>query len=61
MLKASIALSVFAIGLDFRPNDATYFLRRPARLARSLLAMDVIMLMVAVAIVAAFDLPEAIC
>ncbi|KAF0136276.1 MAG: hypothetical protein FD148_267 [Methylocystaceae bacterium] len=59
-LKASIALSVFAIGLDSQPNDATYLLRRPARLARSLVAMDIIMPVVAVAIVAAFNLPEAI-
>ena len=59
-LKASIALSVFAIGLDSQPNDAAYLLRRPARLARSLLAMDVIMPVVAGAIVAAFDLPEAV-
>ena len=60
VLKVSIALSVFAIGLNSRPDDATYLLHRPARLARSLLAMDVIMPVVAVAIVAAFDLPEAI-
>jgi BASS family bile acid:Na+ symporter len=59
-LKASIALSVFAIGLDSQPNDAAYLLRRPARLARSLLAMDVIMPVLAVALVTAFDLPEAI-
>jgi bile acid:Na+ symporter, BASS family len=59
-LKASIALSVFAIGLDSQPNDAAYLLRRPARLARSLLAMNVIMPLIAVAIVATFHLPETI-
>jgi BASS family bile acid:Na+ symporter len=60
VLKASIALSVFTIGLDSQPDDAAYLLRRPARLARSLLAMDVIMPLIAVALVTAFDLPEAI-
>lgn len=59
-LKISIALSVFAIGLESQPNDAAYLLHRPARLVRSLLAMDIIMPVVAVAIVAAFDLPDAI-
>ena len=59
-LKASIVLSVFAIGLDSRPNDATYLLRRLAQLARSLLAMNVIMPVVAAAIVGAFDLHEAV-
>jgi len=59
-LKASIVLSLFAIGLDSRPSDAISLLRRPAQLARSLLAMDVIMPLLAVAIVWAFDLHEAV-
>jgi bile acid:Na+ symporter, BASS family len=60
VLKASIVFSVFAIGLDSRPNFAIHLLRRPTQLARSLLAMDVIMPVVAVAIVWAFDLHEAV-
>jgi BASS family bile acid:Na+ symporter len=59
-LKASIVLSVFAIGLDSRPSDATGLLSRPAQLARSLVAIDVIMPAFAAVIVRAFDLPEAI-
>lgn len=60
VLKASIVLSVFAIGLESRPDVAIHLLRRPTQLARSLLAMDVIMPVVAVAIVWAFDLHEAV-
>ena len=62
-LKASIALSisVFAIGLKSQPNDAAYLLRRPAQLVRSLVAMDIIMPVVAVAIVGGVRyLPDAI-
>lgn len=59
-LKASIVLSVFAIDLDSRPNDTISFLRRPVQLGRSLLAMDVIMPVLAAAIVWAFDLHEAV-
>ena len=59
-LKASIILSVFAIGLDSRPNDTISLVGRPALLARSLLAMDVIMPVLAAMIVWAFDLHEAV-
>jgi BASS family bile acid:Na+ symporter len=59
-LKASVALSVFAIGLESRPKEAAYLLSRPAQLARSLVAMDVIMPLIAIAIVVAFDLSSAI-
>ncbi len=59
-LKASIVLSVFAIGLDSRPNDTISLVGRPALLAQSLLAMDVIMPVLAAAIVWAFDLHEAV-
>ncbi|MGA8170230.1 MAG: Na+-dependent transporter [Methylocystis sp.] len=51
---------MFAIGLDARPNDAISLLRRPGQLARSLLAMDVIMPALAAAIVWAFDLHVAV-
>ena len=59
-LKASIVLSVFAIGLDSRPNDTISLVGRPALLAQSLLAMDVIMPVLAAAIVWTFDLHEAV-
>lgn len=59
-LKASIVLSVFAIGLNSQPSDATYLLLRPAQLARSLLAMNVILPVFIAAIVTAFDLNNAV-
>ena len=59
-LKASIVLSVFAIGLEFRFADATTLLRRPRLLVRSALAMNVVMPVVAAAMAWAFDLPEAV-
>ena len=59
-LKASIFLSVFAIGLKSRPNDTIFLLQRPAKLVRSLLAMDVIMPVIATAMVWSFDLHEAV-
>ncbi len=59
-LKASIILSVFAIGLESRFNDTVSLLRRPGLLLRSVLAMNVVMPVVAAAIAWAFDLPEAV-
>lgn len=59
-LKCSIVLSVFAIGLNSQPSDATYLLLRPAQLARSLLAMNVILPVFIAAIVTAFDLHNAV-
>ena len=59
-LKASIVLSVFAIGLESRFADATSLLRRPRLLVRSALAMNVVMPLVAAAMAWAFDLPEAV-
>jgi BASS family bile acid:Na+ symporter len=59
-LKSSIVLSVFAIGLDSRPKDTISLLNRPAKLARSLLAMDVIMPVLAALTVWTFDLHEAV-
>ncbi|HKN30189.1 MAG TPA: Na+-dependent transporter [Roseiarcus sp.] len=59
-LKASIALSVFAIGLQSRFDDAVALLRRPNLLVRSVLAMNVVMPLVAAAMAWAFDLPVAV-
>ena len=60
VLKASIVLSVFAIGLDARFVDATFLLRRPRLLVRSALAMNVVMPLVAAAMAWRFDLSEAV-
>lgn len=43
LIKISITLSVFAIGLKASFSDATYLFRKPALLARALLSMNVIM------------------
>ena len=59
-LKASTALSVFAIGLNSRFSEGAYLLSRPTKLARSFFAMDLIMPVFAAATVWAFDLPAAI-
>jgi BASS family bile acid:Na+ symporter len=54
-LKASIMLTVFSVGLRATWHDALYLLRKPSLLARSLLSMNVVMPLVAAAIVASFD------
>src|SRR5271157_5033442 len=59
-LKASIVLSVFAIGLGSRVDDTLFLLRRPRLLLRSALAMNVVMPLVAAAMAWRFDLPEAV-
>ena len=55
-LQLSIVLTVFGFGLQTTAHDLQYFVRRPALLARSLLAMFVIMPIVAVILVRAFEL-----
>jgi bile acid:Na+ symporter, BASS family len=59
-LKASIILSVFAIGLKATLADATFLFRRPGHLLRALLSMNVLMPLVALALGAPFDLHPAI-
>ena len=55
-LQASIALTVFSIALNATFDDVTSLVRRPGLLARSLLAMFVIMPVLAVALAVLFDL-----
>lgn len=59
-IKASIFLTVFALGLDAIPKDATYLFRNPGRLLRSLLSIYIIMPLVALVIVSAFNLHPAV-
>ena len=59
-LKASVVLSVFAIGLEARFADAAYLFRRPGLLLRSALAMNVVMPLVAAEMAWLFDLPGAV-
>lgn len=60
VLKASIILSVFAIGLKATFADVTFLFRRPAYLVRALLSMNVLMPLVALALGTAFDLHPAV-
>ncbi len=55
-LQASILLTVFGFGLQATLHDMQYLLRRPSLLARSLLAMFVVMPVVAVVLAQAFEL-----
>jgi BASS family bile acid:Na+ symporter len=60
VLRASIALSVFAIGLKAAPSDATFLFRRPNQLGRALLSMSVLMPLFALALILLFDLHPAV-
>ena len=56
VLRASILMTVFGIGLQATPADFLFPLRRPSLFARSLLAMLVVMPIVALALARAFEL-----
>lgn len=56
-LKASVMLVVFALGLTTRVQDVTYFVRHPGLLARSLVAMDLVMPAFAILAIAVTALP----
>jgi bile acid:Na+ symporter, BASS family len=60
ILKLSILLNVLALGLRATFADATHLLRSPRLFARAALSMEVILPLVAVAIVMAFDLRPAV-
>jgi BASS family bile acid:Na+ symporter len=59
-LQASIFLTVLGVGLDATWQDATHLLRKPGLLARSLLAMFVLMPLLCVAVALLTHLPPAI-
>jgi BASS family bile acid:Na+ symporter len=60
LLKTSIVLSVFAIGLKATLADVTFLFRRPEQLGRAFLSMNVLMPLVALAVGAPFDLHPAV-
>ena len=60
VVQASILLTVFGFGLQATTGDALYVARRPAVMARSLVAMFLVMPVVAVAITALFDFHPAV-
>jgi len=59
-LKLSILLSVLGLGLRATLSDATFLLRSPGGLARAVLSMEVLLPLVAIALVTAFDLRPAV-
>jgi bile acid:Na+ symporter, BASS family len=60
VLKASILLTVFAIGLRASAYDATYLFRRPRQLFRVLLATNVLLPAFAIGLALLFNLNRAI-
>jgi bile acid:Na+ symporter, BASS family len=52
MLKASIVLTVFALGLSIKPQDVAYVIRRPGLLLKSLLSINVVMPLFAASMIA---------
>jgi bile acid:Na+ symporter, BASS family len=59
-LQLSILVIVFALGLKTRIDDLLYMVRRPSLLARSLLAMFVVMPLIALLLGRAFDFPHVV-
>lgn len=58
-IRGSIFLLVFAIGLDATIREVSYLVRRPGLLVRSILSMNVVMPVFAIAVVLLFKLnPE---
>jgi bile acid:Na+ symporter, BASS family len=60
LLKLSIALTVFAIGLQSTMSDATYLFRHPRDLVRAFVSMYVVMPLAAIALVMTFNLHPAV-
>src|SRR5262249_2546785 len=54
-VKASIVLTVFALGLKASPQDAIYLFKRPGLLIRSVLSMSIVMPVFVVVLVSAFN------
>jgi bile acid:Na+ symporter, BASS family len=59
-ILASVFLTVLGMGLAATWNDATYLLRKPTLLARSLFSMFVVMPIICVSAALLFNLPTAI-
>lgn len=56
VLKASVMLLVFGIGLSASREDVTFLFKRPGQLLRSFLSMNIVMPVLATAIALSFDL-----
>jgi BASS family bile acid:Na+ symporter len=59
-IKASIFMQVFCIGLNATPTEALYLIRRPSELLRSIASMNVVMPVVAAALVLSFEFEQAV-
>jgi len=59
-VSVSVFLLVFTLGLSAALEDATYLFRRPGLLLRSILSMNVLMVVFAVVLASAFDLDPAV-
>lgn len=59
-INVSMGLVVLALGLHARMEDATYLLRRPGLLVRSIVAMNVVMPILAALAALVFDLAPAV-
>ena len=59
-LAASALLNLFSIGLKASLRDATYLFRRPGELVRALIAMNVLMPLLIVALISIFDFSPAV-
>jgi BASS family bile acid:Na+ symporter len=60
LFKSSMFLNVFAIGLQASATDATYLFRRPGKLIRAFLAINVLMPLFAVTLTLIFNLNPAV-
>jgi len=60
VLKLSIILTVFVIGLNATFADATYLFRNPVKLLKGILSMNAVMLVVALLLVSLFNLHPAV-
>ena len=60
IMKSSIAVLVFTIGLGTAPHQLTHLLRHPGQLVRSLVSMNLVMLAIAVAIALLFPLDRSV-
>ncbi len=60
LLKTSLALLVFSLGLSATLQDTTHLFRRPAQLARAFVAMFVIMPVTALILARALEPPAAV-
>jgi BASS family bile acid:Na+ symporter len=55
VLQGSVALTVFCLGLEASPRECLYLVRRPIDLLKAIVSMNVIMPLVALALVMLFD------